>query len=331
MPIRPARAQGILPPVENAWWRVTALAGVFHPPADRQLWAGLHDPSLEPECADVVLIGLPYDGAVSYRRGAGEAPDRIRSISYHIPPTTERGEPLEGIRLVDLGNVAPEGPGQAEYFARVRSAAQNLFGRTFPVFVGGDHSVTIPVLQALASSLPGPLGVVHVDAHLDLCPELDGNPLSHGCTARRGLELPGISLERMAFVGIRSFEPEELDFLAHNDAFLVHAADFPRLGPAAVAELVRARLAGARHVYLTVDIDVLDPAFAPGTGTPKPGGITTRELLDLVGCLWELPLAGMDVVEVAPPWDHADITAFAAQRVIVEVMGHVLRRRRGSR
>lgn len=299
------------------------MAGGFIPPEDRRLWAGLHNPSLDPGRADVVIVGLPYDGGVSYRPGASEAPHRLRSISRHIPPTTEGGALLDDVALVDLGDISPDRLGQRDYFALVRTRVAPLFGRTFPVFVGGDHSVTIPLVQALSDVHDGPLGLIHLDAHLDLCPELDGNPLSHGCTARRALELPGFDPRRAAFVGIRSFEPEEIHYLRDHPLLVVHAADLSRMGAHKVASLVKKQLAGARGVYLTLDIDVLDPAFAPGTGTPKAGGPGSREVLDLLHHLFDLPLVGMDIVEVAPPLDHSDITAFAAQRLLMEAVGAV--------
>jgi agmatinase len=285
------------------------------------VWNGLHDPALTVDQADVTVLGLPYDGATSFRKGAADAPERIRSISPHIPPTTEEGKSLSKIAMLDLGDLSPGGLTQEDYFLLIEEAAAQLFGHTVPFFIGGDHSVTIPLLKAAADSFEAPLGIIHLDAHLDLCDELDGNRLSHGCTHRRALEHPGIELPQMVFAGIRSFEEQELAFLQGRKARIYTARELALRGAAAVAEEMVQLLQDFRHIYLTLDIDILDPGTAPGTGTPKPGGISARELLEMLRVLTRLPIIGMDVVEVAPPLDTNDITSFAALRVLMEVWG----------
>lgn len=290
---------------------------------NRAIWAGLNNPKLDIGEADAVVLGLPFDGAASYRKGAAQAPDRIRSISTHIPPTTEEGRLLTALELRDLGNLEPGTLSQEAYFSEVEAAAARLFGRTCPFFIGGDHSVTIPLLKAAARVFQAPLGVIHMDAHPDLCEELAGNPLSHGCTHRRALEFPFIELQNIYFVGIRSFEPQELEFLEGREANIYTASALYNRGVRQVAEEICRKLSPLRHIYITLDIDFLDPAAAPGTGTPKPGGFTTREMLELLQIFARLPIIGMDVVEVSPPLDHADITSFAAQRAITEMWGHL--------
>ncbi|OPL13070.1 MAG: hypothetical protein AVO34_06425 [Firmicutes bacterium ML8_F2] len=285
------------------------------------LWNGLHDPQLKPEQADIAVLGLPFDRAASFRKGAAEGPDRIRSISGHIPPTTEKGASLEHLRVVDTGNLAPGDRSQEDYFAAVEEKAGELFNSCFPTFIGGDHSVAIPLLRAATGIWGDSLGVIHLDAHLDLCDEIDGNCLSHGCTHRRIAEEGKLPFEQVCFVGIRSFEKQELQFLEGRRANIISAAEIYREGLSSTAQKVRRRLEHCRAVYLTLDIDFLDPATAPGTGTPKPGGFTSRELLTLLQDLAGLPLVGMDVVEVSPPLDHNDITSFAAQRAITETWG----------
>lgn len=287
------------------------------------IWNGLHNPALKLEEADVVVLGLPFDGATSFRKGAAQAPGRVRSISTHIPPTTEDGRLLTQLRVRDLGDIEPAGLTQEQYFERVSAAAERLFGRTIPFFIGGDHSVSIPLLQAAAAVFPEPLGIIHLDAHLDLCEELDGNRLSHGCTHRRSLECPGIDLEHLFFVGIRSFEVQELQFLQGRRANIITARTLYEQGIDRIAAQICTGLGRCRHVYLSLDIDFLDPAAAPGTGTPKPGGFSTRDLFELLRHLARLPLIGMDVVEVSPPLDQNDITSFAAQRAITEMWGHL--------
>ena len=140
---------------------------------------------------------------------------------------------------------------------------------------------------------------------------------------RRALEFPFIELQNIYFVGIRSFEPQELEFLEGREANIYTASALYNRGVRQVAEEICRKLSPLRHIYITLDIDFLDPAAAPGTGTPKPGGFTTREMLELLQIFARLPIIGMDVVEVSPPLDHADITSFAAQRAITEMWGHL--------
>jgi agmatinase len=188
------------------------------------------------------------------------------------------------------------------------------------LFLGGDHSVTIPLMRAFERRVGGPFGVVHFDAHPDLFDTHRGHRWSHACTARRALELAGLDGEHLVFVGLRSMVREEWDFLqAHAEIPTYTARECYLRGPVAIAEEVVQRLQGVPAVYLTVDIDGLDPAYAPGTGYAEGGGPSTRELIELVRSVCrELPVRAMDVVEVAPPLDVADITSFAALKVIYE-------------
>ena len=288
------------------------------------VWNGLHDHTLKPEDADVVIMGLPFDKATSFRKGAAEAPDRIRLVSGHISPTTEEGKSLADIKVLDIGDMAPERLSQEEYFISVEEKASELFKISFPTFVGGDHSVSIPLIKAALGVYGEKLGVIHLDAHLDLCEELDGNRLSHGCTHRRVMEGNCLSFNNICFAGIRSFEQQELEFLNGLQANILTAAEISRLGIEKTADMISKCLQHCEVYYLTLDIDFLDPATAPGTGTPKPGGFTSRELFTLLKELSSLKFIGMDVVEVSPPLDQNDITSFVAQRTITEAWGYFL-------
>ncbi|MBM4236846.1 MAG: agmatinase [Firmicutes bacterium] len=292
------------------------------------MWNSLHNSALTLKQTDVAVLGLPFDGAASYRKGAAEAPDRIRSISNHIAPTTEDGASLEHLKVLDLGNLLPSGLSQEAYFEVIEKKAAELFDCTFPTFIGGDHSVSIPLLRAAAKKWGSGLGVIHLDAHLDLCFELEGNRLSHGCTHRRIFEGGLLPFEQVWFVGIRSFETQESNFLKDQPANLIKAMEIYEKGLPSAAARVVSSLQNCEAVYLTIDIDFLDPAFAPGTGTPKPGGFSTRELLAFLKHFAVLPIIGFDLVEVAPPLDHADITSFAAQRAITEAWGYFINNNR---
>ena len=294
-------------------------------PPHRRVWSGLA--SDDPD-AEIGILGIPFDGASSFRRGSAEAPDRIRSLTPHTAPFTEEGNPLAGLRLRDYGNVNTDSPWEA-FSAAVTEAAPRVLRHPFALFLGGDHSVTIPLVTAAARTVEAPLGILHLDAHLDLMGTFEGHASSHACTARRILDLPNVDPSLFAFVGTRSWLGDEQAYLADHPEVGVHTArDVFTHGIEATAESVCARLQDAAAVYITIDIDVLDPAFAPGTGTPEAGGLSTRDLLELLRPVFrELPIRALDLVEVSPPLDHSDITSFAAIKVIYEVLGWVRAKR----
>jgi len=290
-------------------------------PAHRQLWSGL---SSDDAAAEIGVLGVPFDGATSYRKGAALAPAKIREITLHIAPATEEGHRLAGLRIRDYGDVTIDLDWE-RYFGTVQAQATQALQHPLAVFLGGDHSVTIPLLAALSERVTGLCGVVHIDAHLDLADEFEGHRWSHACTARRVLEQSNVESKHLAFVGIRSFMDDELAFMEAHPKLGVHRArDVARRGAEAIANAIVMQLQSVDAVYVTLDIDVLDPAYAPGTGTPEAGGLSTRELLELLrGIFAELPVRALDIVEVSPPLDCADITAFAAAKVIYEAFGWV--------
>ena len=290
------------------------------------IWGGLNQPELTPAEADVTAFGIPWDGSVSFRAGAKEAPEALRSITFTVAPTTERFESLEALKIKDLGDFT--GPDRDQVFSQVEDqVAQLVEEDTFFTMIGGDHSVTIPVLKGIDKAIGKPFGILHIDAHFDLCDTLSGDALSHGCTERRALELQNVTgPENLFFIGIRSIEPQELEFIKETPVTVVSARDYSRLGTAAVIEKAKAALGHLEAVYITIDIDALDPAYAPGTGTPQLGGLTARELLDLLEGLFDLPVIGFDVVEVAPALDASWTSVFAARKIIMECWGHVMRK-----
>ena len=287
-------------------------------PPHRDLWGGrLSD---NPE-AEVGVLGIPFDGATCFRRGAAFAPGKLRELSAHLPPCTEEGRPVD-LRVRDYGDV-PLDLEWPRFFEAVEQRAGEALRHPLALFLGGDHSVTIPLMRAFAQTVEGPWGVLHFDAHPDLFDVYEGHRWSHACTARRALELPGLAPEHLLFVGLRSFARTEWDFLqAHPEIPYYTAHQCYRGGMPAVAEKVVERLRGVSAVYFTLDIDGLDPAYAPGTGIPEAGGPSTQDLLELVRpAVQRLPLRALDVVEVAPPLDHADITSFAALKAIYAAWG----------
>jgi agmatinase len=283
--------------------------------SDQNLWSGL---VCKDSDAEVGVLGVPFDGGVSYRRGAGFAPARLRELSTRLACCADEGQPL-GLGVRDYGDV-PIDLEWSRYFRAVEEYATEVLEHPLALFLGGDHSVTIPLMRAFDRRVDGAFGVLHFDAHPDLFDVYDGHRWSHACTERRALELPGLSAEQLVFVGLRSIAAEEWEFLeAHPEISTYTARHCYRRGMQTVAEAVVERLQGVPAVYVTIDIDGLDPAYAPGTGYAEGGGPSTRELLELVRTVCrELPVRAMDVVEVAPPLDHADITSFAALKVIYE-------------
>ena len=289
-------------------------------PAHRQIWSGLATESID---APVGLLGIPFDGATSFRKGAALAPDRIRSITPHIAPFTEDGVSLTDMQIRDYGDIAVDLDWE-RYFQQVQDAAQAILTQhPFTIFIGGDHSVTIPLTRAFDATRNEPFGIIHIDAHTDLMDTFEGHAWSHASTARRYLECTHLAPDHVIFIGIRSWLQEELDVLDQYPGITVHnARSVYQQGILAIADAVIQQLAGLNSIYLTLDIDCLDPAFAPGTGTPEAGGLSTRELLSLLGALFtDLPITAMDIVEVSPPLDHSDITSMAAIKIVYEVLG----------
>ena len=279
-------------------------------------WAGL----AVGERPDVVVAGIAYDGSAVYRKGAALAPQRIRQLSAAMPPVTEDGKLLAGLRVQDIGdlevgeNIESGWMGPMQRLARVPPDA-------FLTVLGGDHCTDVSTLSAQMRRHPG-LHVLWVDAHPDLCDFSRGGHWTCGCALRRALEASGIEPSRVVIAGGRDYDPEELDFIARNEVLLVSAADIAH-DPAGSATRIADRLAGQK-VHISFDIDALDPAFAPGTEIPSAGGLSTRQALDLLrGATTRSQLVGLDVVEVSPPIDTGDITTLAALKLIFEVWGMV--------
>ncbi len=274
------------------------------------------------EDADVCIMGITFDGAASVGKGAAMGPEQIRKCSEVLPPANQTGEFFKELKVYDAGDV-PFTLDWREYYKKVEEKALELLNSgKFCIFLGGDHSVTIPLGKALAAHYKGKkLGVIHFDSHPDLCDEYEGSRWSHACPLRRVLE-DAVSHGDLAQVGIRSYEEEETKIHAeHPELMVIRACEIFREGYEAAADKLVNKFSGYDAVYITLDIDVLDPAFAPGTGTPEAGGLSSRELMYIVNRLMEeVPVAAMDIVEVAPSLDTENqITSWAAVKVIYEV------------
>ncbi|KYF75848.1 agmatinase [Sorangium cellulosum] len=282
---------------------------------------------------DVAVVGVPFDGGTSYRSGARLGPRRIREASVMLWGYNNALDvkPLDVIEVVDYGDVNVIPPSLAETMANIEAevGAALTAGATV-LALGGDHSVTLPLLRAHARRF-GPLGVVHLDAHPDTWHrEFDEHPYSHGTSFRRAIEEKIIDPSRYVQVGLRGPTPEAVDWqwARERGVRAITMDDVAELGLPAVIRTMREVLRGP--IYVSLDVDAADPAFAPGTGTPEVGGFTSREMLRLVRGLRGIELVGCDVVEVSPPYDHGDITAILAANLAFELLSLMAVRRRGG-
>lgn len=284
------------------------------PASTHGLWADLHRESFTPADSDFTAIGVPYDGAACARKGAALGPERIRFWSTHLTPFSEDLTRLGDIRICDLGDISITD--QARDFESVREKVATL--PNVPIVLGGDHSISIPVFQAQRERYKDQrLGVLWVDAHPDLCDVFTGSKLSHACVLRRALEF-GIEPQDVCLVGVRSWEEQEIDLIENGGLNVYTAALVAERGMKSVAASAYSKLSGCDAVHISLDIDCLDPAFAPGTGIPDSGGLTSREVITLIKSMQGLPLVGLDVVEVSPPIDPSEATVFAALKIIME-------------
>jgi agmatinase len=274
--------------------------------------------------ADVAVVGVPFDAGTSYRPGARFGPSAVREASRLLRPYDPALDlqPFEDQQVVDAGDIACSPFDIAAAIADIRAQASDLLDRVPRVIaIGGDHTIALPLLQAVAERW-GPVALVHFDAHLDTWDTYFDAPFTHGTPFRRAREQGLLLDDHSIHVGLRGPLYADTDLI--EDAGLgfkaIHVTDLDHLGVRGVVERIRERV-GSAPTYLSVDIDVLDPAHAPGTGTPEPGGLSSRELLALLRGLAGITLVGGDVVEVSPPFDHADITALAASHVIYTMLG----------
>lgn len=290
---------------------------------NEKIWAGLNRPEINEDEADAIIFGIPFDGGVSFRSGASGAPTAIRKITYTIPPSNEYFEDMSMVKIKDIGDFTKEN--RKELFQDVENKVEELVRKEkFFAMIGGDHSVTIPVLKGIDDALNEEFGIIHIDSHFDLCNTLNDDKLSHGCTERRALELKNInSSENIFFIGIRSAEPNELEFMKNNKLNLISASEYEKLGTNQVIEQVVQTMKKYKKIYLTIDIDILDTF---GTGTPQIGGISNRALLDLLRGLFDLNIIGFDVVEIAPNLDPALASLFIGRRLIMECISNHIRK-----
>jgi agmatinase len=278
----------------------------------------------EVERTDVAVLGVPFDTGVSFRPGARFGPASVREASRLLRPYHPGLDvaPFDTVQVADAGDVAASPFDILAAVAAVEEGADRLLAAGARlVTIGGDHTIALPLLRAVARR-HGPVALLHFDAHLDTWDTYFGAEYTHGTPFRRAVEEGVLDTSALSHVGIRGplYARADLDDDARLGFGIITSADVMRRGVDEVTSALRERI-GDRPLYVSVDIDVLDPAHAPGTGTPEAGGLTSRELLEILRGLAGTHLVSADVVEVAPAYDHADITAVAASHVAYDLIG----------
>jgi agmatinase len=289
--------------------------------------------------ADAVILGAPFDGGTSYRPGARFGPRAIRGTDYlgfygRRPHLALRVDALADLEVVDAGDVLMPPQELQASLARLEDAVHRVAAAgAIPVVLGGDHTIALPDVTGVARQLGfGRVAVVHFDAHADTADTQFGSLLGHGTPMRRLIESGAVRGDRFVQLGLRGYwpAPEVLAWMAEQGMRSFEMAEVVRRGlDDCLDEAFALATDGCDGVFLSIDVDVVDPGMAPGVGTPEPGGLTSRQLLDAVRrCALELPVVGLDVVELAPPYDGpGEVTAFLANRVVLEALSGVARRR----
>ncbi|MGA7835741.1 MAG: agmatinase [Acidimicrobiales bacterium] len=270
---------------------------------------------------DVAIVGIPFDSGVTYRPGARFGPAHIRQSSRLLRPYNPslNIQPFKHQQVVDVGDIVCNPFDIEEAISQIEASVIDLTreGQRL-VALGGDHTISLPLLRAMRK-LHGPVALVHFDAHLDTWPTYFGAPYTHGTPFRRAAEEGLFVPQHSAHVGIRGslYGTDDLGEDAAMGFRMFNCLEVDRLGIPAIVERLRDQV-GDLPTYLSIDIDVLDPAFAPGTGTPETAGLSSRELMALVRGFLGADVVGGDVVEVSPPYDHAEITGIAAANLAYE-------------
>jgi guanidinopropionase len=272
---------------------------------------------------DIGIAGIPFDGGTTNRAGARHGPREVRNLSSLMRTTHHvfRINPFALCKVADIGDVrfnsifdnAIAQKDIETFYQRVANAGVT------PLSVGGDHGVTFPILRGIVSG--GPVGLIHIDAHTDTLGPIQGTRFHHGAPFRNAIEDGLIDPKRMIQIGIRGAHNafEAWDFCGRHGVRIVFIEEFDAIGPAGAIALARS-IVGEEKTYVSFDIDALDPAFAPGTGTPEAGGLTMREAQALVRGLRGLNLIGADLVEVAPPFDPGTVTALNGATLLYELL-----------
>ncbi len=275
------------------------------------------------EGLDFAIVGIPFDTAASFRAGARFGPNGVRNISAMIKPNNVAMgvNIMDSLKGADMGDVPVIPDYIHETYAAIEQTLDGVLGcGAVPISIGGDHAITLGELRAVAKKY-GKVALVHFDSHLDLCDTVFGQKYNHGTPFRRAMEEGLIDPERSVQIGMRGslYDPDDFKIAADLGFKVIPGDTLHTMNPADLLKIIQQRV-GDSKVFLTFDIDFVDPAYAPGTGTPEVGGFTSFETLQFIRALKDLNFVGFDVVEVAPPYDHSEITAYMGANIIFEFM-----------
>lgn len=276
-----------------------------------------------PENLDVAIVGIPFDLGTSLRPGARFGPRGIRSESVLIRPynMATRAAPFDSLRIDDVGDIATNPYDKNDSIARIEQHYRELLSHgVTPIGLGGDHTVVLPVLRAIAE-VHGPVGLVHIDAHTDINDTMFGEAIAHGTPFRRAVDEGLLDGPRVAQIGVRAtgYAADDFDWSRRQGFRVVQAEECWHRSLTPLMVEIREQL-GAGPVYISMDIDGLDPAYAPGTGTPEIGGLTTPQALEIIRGCAGLDIVGCDLVEVAPAYDATGTTALTAANLVYEML-----------
>lgn len=272
---------------------------------------------------DVAIVGVPFDSGVTYRPGSRFGPSSIRESSRMLKPYNpgQNTLPFQGRQVVDAGDIGCTPFDIEQANRQIRDGLRDVLakGRHY-IVLGGDHSIALPSLQAVTDVINRPVALIHFDSHLDTWDTYFGADFTHGSQFRRASEQGLLIKDHSVHVGIRGsiYSPEDFEDDERLGFTVIHASEFDRIGVDGILDRIRHRVEDT-PVYVSIDIDVLDPSAAPGTGTPEIGGLTSRELLAVLRGLTGLNIIASDIVEVAPAYDHGDITSIAAANIAYEL------------
>ena len=272
---------------------------------------------------DACFIGIPLDVGTSNRPGTRFGPKQIRAESVMLRPYNmwTRAAPFDSLRIADIGDVPINTFDLKDAVRRIEMFYDSVLTHpVIPVTLGGDHTLTLPVLRSIAKK-HGPVGLVHIDAHADINDHMFGEAIAHGTPFRRAFEEGLIDADHTFQIGLRGtgYTAEDFDWARDKGFTVVQAEELWHKSAAPLIDDIRAKM-GTRPVYLTFDIDSLDPAYAPGTGTPEIGGLTSVQAIELIRGCQGMNLVGCDLVEVSPPYDLQGNTALLAANLIFEML-----------
>ena len=292
--------------------------------------------------ADVVILGAPIDSGTTYRSGTKMGPQAIRGTDYlshdgERPHLNMRVDGLKDLKIFDAGDVLMPPSDLTDSLNRLEKATEKLAkAGVIPIILGGDHSIASADVKGIANVLGhGKVSMIHFDAHADTGTDQWGSLVGHGVPMRRLIESGAVRGDKFLQLGLRGYWPdnETLNWMRDQKMRSYEMTEIHHRGMDIVLnESFKTLTEGTEGVFLSVDIDVVDPGMAPGTGTPEPGGMTSRELIEAVRRICtELPIVGVDIVEVSPAYDHADITSLLANRIVLEALSSIALRKKGGK